>query len=148
MIRYYYTKLKLFVITLRALRSERKTLRLRAKLEKLQTMIAAGFTSEKEFQQFNKRLLENRKRELDPEKQKQLEELRKKHFNQWKPKKRFKDSKDKQAQREANQRQQQHTEYVRVLKNRPIKPNPDDLVNPKEEIRKPIGENDSEQKGQ
>jgi len=126
MLRYYYTKLKLFCVTCRALRNERKGRKLRTKLDKLQTIIATGFTSEKEFETFNKRLIENRKRELDPTQEKQLEELRTRHFSQWKPKKKFKDSKDKQE----IQKGQQRSEFVRVLKNRPLKQNPDDLITP------------------
>lgn len=122
MIRYYYTKWTLFFTIWRALRNERKGRKLRAKINKLETAIAAGFTNEKEFEQFNKRLMENRKKQLDPNAEKKLEEFRHKHYNGWKPKRHFKDSKNKQAQREAQQR----TEFVRVLKNRPLIKNPQD----------------------
>jgi hypothetical protein len=123
MIRYYYTKLKLFFVTWRAVRNERKGRKLRAKISALQTVISAGFTDEKSFEQFNKRLIENRKRALDPNREKELEQLRNRHFNEWKPKKRFKDSKDRHAQQEARQKEEG---YVRVIKNRPLVKNPQD----------------------
>ncbi len=122
MIRYYYTKFKLFFFTLLALRNERKGRMLRSKISALQTIISAGFTNEKEFTKFNKMLVDNRKRALDPNKEKELEQLRSKHFNQWKPKKHFKDSKDRQARQEGQQR----SDFVRVLKNRPLVKNPQD----------------------
>ena len=123
MLQYYYTKLRLFFITWRALRNERKGRILRAKITTLQTLISAGFTNEKEFTKFNKLLVENRKRALDPNKEKELEQLRSRHFNQWKPKKHFKDSKDKQAQQEGRAKEEG---YVRVIKNRPLVKNPQD----------------------
>jgi len=126
MIRYYYTKWKLYWVTVRAIRNERIGRKLRSKITALQVVIAAGFTNEKEFEKFNKRLVENRKLLLDPNAEKRLEEIRNKHFNQWKPKRRFKDSKNKKAQQEGEKR----SEYIRVLKKRPLKKNPDDLINP------------------
>ena len=122
MIRYYYTKLQLFFTVWRALRNERKGRNLRSKITKLETVISAGFTNEKEFELFNKKLIENRKRQLDPTQEKQLEEFRHKHYNGWKPKRHFKDSKNRHAQHEAQKR----NEFVRVLKNRPLVKNPQD----------------------
>lgn len=143
MIQYYYTKWRLFWISSCLLRSERKSLRLKAQLEKLKTILATGFTSEKEFSEFNKRLIENRKRSNDPLREKELQQLRNKHFNNWQPKKRFKDSRDKQAQQEAHQRT---NGFVRVIKNRPIKKDPDDLVEKKYEHSEPMFEPDTERK--
>jgi len=122
MIRYYYTKWKLLFLTWRAVRNERKGRILRSKISALQVVISAGFTYEKEFELFNKKLIENRKRALDPKSEKKLEELRKVNYNQWKPKKHFKDSRDKHAQREGQNR----TEFIRVLNKRPLVKNPQD----------------------
>ena len=101
---------------------EKNKLHLESKIRALQTVISAGFTDEKSFEQFNKRLIENRRRALDPNREKELEQLRSKHFNPYHPKKRFKDSRDRQAQQEGKQR----SEYVRILKNRPLVKNPQD----------------------
>jgi len=122
MIRYYYTRVKLFWLTARSIRLKRRLTDTYGKLTKLQTVITAGFTSEKEFTDFNKRLIENRKHSLDPNNEKRLEEIRNKNFNKWKPTKHFKDSRDKQAQREGQHR----SDFVRIIKNRPLVQNPQD----------------------
>ena len=126
MIRYYYTKLRLFFLIARTTRLQKKLNIAQSKLSLLKTAISAGFTTEKQFKEFNKRLMDNRNKVTDPTDEKRLGEIRNKHYNNWKPKKHFKDSKNKQAINEGNKR----SEYVRVLKNRTLRRNPDDLISP------------------
>ena len=93
----------------------------------MQNAINAGFISEAQYAEHNQKLIENRKRQAGPNYEKELAEFRKKTFPpDFKPKKRFKDSKDKNAIKEGEER----SGFVRVLAKRPLKQDSDSLVDP------------------
>ena len=124
---YLWTKWKLYNAIAYKMRLEERLQYTNGQIASMQNAINAGFISEAQFAEHNKKLIENRKRQSDPEHEKELEKFRKQTFPvDFKPKKRFKDSKDKNAIKEGEER----SGYFRVLAKRPLKQDTDALVDP------------------